>query len=50
MRSHGLVSSRRDGKIVMYALVALWLAVLADMGTSIAVTLNGLRLFKRGYV
>jgi len=31
-------------------LVALWLAVLADMGTSIAVTLNGLRLFKRGYV
>jgi Cd2+/Zn2+-exporting ATPase len=34
----------------MYALVALWLAVLADMGTSIAVTLNGLRLFKRGYV
>jgi Cd2+/Zn2+-exporting ATPase len=25
--------------------VALWLAVLADMGTSIAVTLNGLRLF-----
>jgi cation transport ATPase len=27
-------------------LVALWLAVLADMGTSIAVTLNGLRLFR----
>jgi Cd2+/Zn2+-exporting ATPase len=27
--------------------VALWLAVLADMGTSIAVTLNGLRLFNR---
>jgi cation transport ATPase len=27
--------------------VALWLAVLADMGTSIAVTLNGLRLFDR---
>ena len=50
LRSHGLVSSRRDGKMVMYALVALWLAVLADMGTSIAVTLNGLRLFKRGYV
>ncbi len=31
-----------------FALVALWLAVLADMGTSIAVTLNGLRLFKNG--
>ncbi len=30
-----------------FGLVALWLAVLADMGTSIAVTLNGLRLFKR---
>jgi hypothetical protein len=28
-------------------LVTLWLAVLADMGTSIAVTLNGLRLFDR---
>jgi Zn2+/Cd2+-exporting ATPase len=33
-----------------FGLVALWLTVLADMGTSIAVTLNGLRLFKRGYV
>jgi Cd2+/Zn2+-exporting ATPase len=31
-----------------FGLVALWLAVLADMGTSIAVTLNGLRLFGRG--
>jgi Zn2+/Cd2+-exporting ATPase len=30
-----------------FGLVALWLAVLADMGTSIAVTLNGLRLFHR---
>jgi Zn2+/Cd2+-exporting ATPase len=30
-----------------FGLVALWLAVLADMGTSIAVTLNGLRLFNR---
>ena len=30
-----------------FGLVALWLAVLADMGTSIAVTLNGLRLFGR---
>jgi Cd2+/Zn2+-exporting ATPase len=28
--------------------VALWMAVLADMGTFIAVTLNGLRLFRRG--
>jgi Cd2+/Zn2+-exporting ATPase len=32
-----------------FGLVALWLAVLADMGTSIAVTLNGLRLFRRGH-
>ncbi|CAN5906094.1 heavy metal translocating P-type ATPase [soil metagenome] len=31
-----------------FGLVTLWLAVLADMGTSIAVTLNGLRLFRRG--
>ena len=31
-----------------FGLVALWLAVLADMGTSIAVTLNGLRLFRLG--
>jgi Cd2+/Zn2+-exporting ATPase len=33
-----------------FGLVTLWLAVLADMGTAIAVTLNGLRLFngKRG--
>ena len=29
-----------------FGLVTLWLAVLADMGTSIAVTLNGLRLFR----
>lgn len=29
-----------------FGLVALWLAVLADMGTSMAVTLNGLRLFR----
>jgi Cd2+/Zn2+-exporting ATPase len=28
-----------------FGLVTLWMAVLADMGTSIAVTLNGLRLF-----
>jgi Cd2+/Zn2+-exporting ATPase len=31
-----------------FGLVALWLAILADMGTSIAVTLNGLRLFRKG--
>ena len=31
-----------------FGLVALWLTVLADMGTSIAVTLNGLRLFPKG--
>ena len=30
-----------------FGLVTLWLAVLADMGTSIAVTLNGLRLFRQ---
>ncbi|MGB3684161.1 MAG: cation-translocating P-type ATPase [Rubrobacteraceae bacterium] len=31
-----------------FGLITLWLAVLADMGTSIAVTLNGLRLFRSG--
>jgi Zn2+/Cd2+-exporting ATPase len=31
-----------------FGLVALWMAVLADMGTSIAVTFNGLKLFRRG--
>jgi Cd2+/Zn2+-exporting ATPase len=30
-----------------FGLVTLWLAVLADMGTSIAVTANGLRLFRK---
>ncbi|MBA2691427.1 MAG: cadmium-translocating P-type ATPase [Rubrobacter sp.] len=30
-----------------FGFVALWLAVLADMGTSLAVTLNGLRLFRQ---
>jgi Zn2+/Cd2+-exporting ATPase len=34
--------------LALFGLVALLLAVLADMGTSIAVTLNGLRLFRRG--
>ena len=29
-----------------FGLVALWIAVLADMGTSLAVTGNGLRLFR----
>jgi Cd2+/Zn2+-exporting ATPase len=46
-----LVSILIKGMFVLLApfgLVALWLAVLADMGTSIAVTLNGLRLFRRG--
>jgi Cd2+/Zn2+-exporting ATPase len=46
-----LVSVLIKGLFVLLApfgLVALWLAVLADMGTSIAVTLNGLRLFRRG--
>ena len=44
-----LVSILIKGLFVLLApfgLVALWLAVLADMGTSIAVTLNGLRLFR----
>jgi len=43
------VSIALKGLFVMLApfgVVALWLAVLADMGTSIAVTLNGLRLFR----
>ncbi len=46
-----LVSVVVKGLFVLLApfgLVALWLAVLADMGTSIAVTLNGLRLFRAG--
>ncbi len=30
-----------------FGLITLWLAVLTDMGTSLAVTLNGLRLFNR---
>lgn len=30
-----------------FGFVALWLAVAADMGTSLAVTANGLRLFRR---
>ena len=35
--------------LASFGLVALWLAALADMGTSsIAVTLNGLRLFRGG--
>ena len=45
-----LVSILFKGAFVLLApfgLVALWAAVLADMGTSIAVTLNGLRLFRR---
>jgi Cd2+/Zn2+-exporting ATPase len=45
-----LVSLLVKGVFVLLApfgLVALWAAVLADMGTSIAVTLNGLRLFRK---
>lgn len=30
-----------------FGLIALWMAVVADMGTSLAVTANGLRLFRR---
>ena len=51
IRQNVAVSIAIKGLFVLLApfgLVALWLAVLADMGTSIAVTLNGLRLFRRG--
>jgi Zn2+/Cd2+-exporting ATPase len=51
MRQNVFVSIAIKGLFVLLApfgLVALWLAVLADMGTSIAVTLNGLRLFRNG--
>lgn len=51
IRQNVFVSIAIKGVFVLLApfgLVTLWLAVLADMGTSIAVTLNGLRLFKRG--
>ena len=50
IRQNVFVSIAIKGLFVLMApfgLVALWLAVLADMGTSIAVTLNGLRLFRR---
>jgi Cd2+/Zn2+-exporting ATPase len=49
IRQNVFVSIAIKGLFVLLApfgLVALWLAVLADMGTSIAVTLNGLRLFR----
>ena len=48
IRQNVFVSILIKGVFVLLApfgLVTLWLAVLADMGTSIAVTLNGLRLF-----
>jgi Cd2+/Zn2+-exporting ATPase len=50
IKQNVLVSLLVKGVFVLLApfgLVALWAAVLADMGTSIAVTLNGLRLFRR---
>ncbi len=50
IKQNVLVSLLIKGVFVLLApfgLVALWAAVLADMGTSIAVTLNGLRLFRR---
>ena len=50
IRQNVFVSILIKGLFVLLApfgLVALWLAVVADMGTSIAVTLNGLRLFRR---
>ena len=53
IRQNVLVSIAIKGVFVLLApfgLVALWLAVLADMGTSIAVTLNGLRLFRRANI
>jgi Zn2+/Cd2+-exporting ATPase len=51
IRQNVFVSIAIKGLFVLLApfgLVALWLAVLADMGTSIAVTINGLRLFRNG--
>jgi Cd2+/Zn2+-exporting ATPase len=51
IKQNVVVSIAIKGLFVLLApigLVALWLAVLADMGTSIAVTINGLRLFRRG--
>ena len=51
IKQNVLVSLLVKGLFVLLApfgLVALWAAVLADMGTSIAVTLNGLRLLRRG--
>lgn len=51
IRQNVAVSILVKGLFVLLApfgLVTLWLAVLADMGTSIAVTLNGLRLFRKG--
>ena len=50
IKQNVMVSIAIKGLFVLLApfgLVALWLAVLADMGTSIAVTLNGLRLFRK---
>ena len=49
IRQNVFVSILIKGVFVLLApfgLITLWLAVLADMGTSIAVTLNGLRLFR----
>ncbi len=51
IKQNVVVSIALKGLFVLLApfgLVALWLAVLADMGTSIGVTLNGLRLFREG--
>jgi len=51
IKQNVVVSIAIKGLFVLLApfgLVTLWLAVLADMGTSIAVTLNGLRLFRKG--
>ncbi|MGB3681917.1 MAG: hypothetical protein WA990_05470 [Rubrobacteraceae bacterium] len=51
IRQNIIVSVLIKGAFVLLApfgLVTLWLAVLADMGTSIAVTPNGLRLFGKG--
>jgi Cd2+/Zn2+-exporting ATPase len=51
IKQNVFVSILIKGLFVLLAplgLVTLWMAVLADMGTSIAVTLNGLKLFRRG--
>jgi Cd2+/Zn2+-exporting ATPase len=51
IRQNIFISLLIKGTFVLLApfgFVTLWLAVLADMGTSLVVTINGLRLFGKG--